>query len=189
MKKIAITAAALFAASSLLAQAQSAPGAAPAKPPVAPAAKAAAPAAKPAPVPLTAEQKLAKLTPAERSQFESHAKTLGVDSKMLAATDYATATKNIDARKDAMAKQWGSIGAGMGQAVGASASAQASNQSAQAKIDQARASQAAANMQQAQQSQVAQQQMLQRIHQEMVDMLAKMNDTQSQAIIRAKGIN
>ncbi len=69
MKKVTLAAAAaLLATTSVLAQVPKAtPGA-----------------------PLTTEQKLAKLTPAERAQFEAHAKAMGLDPKALAALDLAT---------------------------------------------------------------------------------------------------
>jgi hypothetical protein len=47
----------------------------------------------------TAEQKLQRLTPAERAQFEASAKALNLDAKALAAQDAASAGKTLEQKK------------------------------------------------------------------------------------------
>jgi hypothetical protein len=51
------------------------------------------------PQPLTADQRLAKLSPAQRAEFETKARMLGLDPKALAAQDLGTASRTLEARK------------------------------------------------------------------------------------------
>ena len=51
------------------------------------------------PQPLTAEQRLAKLSPAQRAEFEAKARMLGLDPKALAAQDLGTANRTLEAKK------------------------------------------------------------------------------------------
>ena len=119
------------------------------------------------------EQKLAKLTPKERKQFERHAKALGLDPKVLAAHDLATAQKQVEAKRALVAPAPG-LGTPSTLPPPAPGAQGAGELRSQALAQNSAASQDLLKQQQ---------QMMQEIN----DLLKKMNDAQNQAIQNVTG--
>jgi hypothetical protein len=128
----------------------------------------------------SAEQKLAKLTPDERKQFEAHAKALGLDPKALAGHDLATSHKQLEAKKATLGTPAVNKRANLPPV--APGPQGAGQQQAQA-LAQANAQVDAQTSGQAQDLIKKQQQMVQ----QMQDLLKKMNDAQNQALQNVPG--
>lgn len=121
----------------------------------------------------SAEQKLAKLTPKERKQFEAHAKALGLDPRALAGHDLAAAQKLVEEKRQTLGPP-----PGLGQPTTLPLPKQGPQGAAELR-SQALAQNGAASQDLLKQ----QQQMIQQIN----DLLRKMNDAQDQALQNTTG--